>query len=111
MNKDTKILVVGDDNSKDIYRKEATKLQSTPPELYVTQPTREYMFESNGFTGDSIFMNPVMNPGHRMIDNSKKDTHKCLLPSCNKETNHNGGYCCAEHFKQHKEELKKHLDK
>jgi hypothetical protein len=32
----------------------------------------------------------------------KKKTSKCLLPGCNIETNHNGGYCCAEHCKEHK---------
>jgi len=31
----------------------------------------------------------------------EKKAHKCLLPSCNNMTIHNGGYCCAEHFKEH----------
>lgn len=26
----------------------------------------------------------------------------CLLHSCVNETNHNGGYCCAEHCKRHR---------
>jgi hypothetical protein len=25
---------------------------------------------------------------------------KCILPSCDKMTNHNGGCCCAEHYKE-----------
>jgi len=33
-----------------------------------------------------------------------KPSHKCLLPSCQKFTQHNGGYCCAEHSKQHKQQ-------
>lgn len=27
----------------------------------------------------------------------------CLLPGCDEQTTHNGGYCCAEHAKQHRE--------
>jgi hypothetical protein len=36
----------------------------------------------------------------------EKQPKKCQLPSCDKLTLHNGGYCCAEHCKQHREELK-----
>jgi len=28
---------------------------------------------------------------------------KCLLPGCEKETRHNGGYCCAAHCREHKD--------
>ena len=31
-----------------------------------------------------------------------KNSHKCLLHSCTNTTNHNGGYCCAEHCKRHR---------
>jgi hypothetical protein len=31
---------------------------------------------------------------------------KCSLPSCNIETDHNGGYCCAEHCKEHHAKLR-----
>ena len=31
---------------------------------------------------------------------------KCLLPSCEVVTKHNGGYCCAEHCKEHRKMLK-----
>jgi hypothetical protein len=31
---------------------------------------------------------------------------KCLLPDCNKETRHNGGYCCAGHCLEHRQMLK-----
>lgn len=27
---------------------------------------------------------------------------KCILPGCEKQTIHRGGYCCAEHSRQHK---------
>ena len=32
---------------------------------------------------------------------------KCLLPSCDTLTDHRGGYCSAEHCKQHREEIRK----
>ena len=35
-------------------------------------------------------------------DKEEKKSTKCLLPSCNNMTNHNGGYCCAEHCKEHR---------
>lgn len=28
---------------------------------------------------------------------------KCLLPGCEEQTNHRGGYCCAEHCKAHRD--------
>jgi hypothetical protein len=31
-----------------------------------------------------------------------KPKRKCLLPTCNNLTDHNGGYCCAEHCREHK---------
>jgi hypothetical protein len=27
---------------------------------------------------------------------------KCLLPGCENKTDHNGGYCCADHCKEHR---------
>jgi hypothetical protein len=30
----------------------------------------------------------------------------CLLPECNRTTYHNGGYCCAEHCKEHERRIK-----
>jgi hypothetical protein len=32
----------------------------------------------------------------------QKPKRKCLLPDCENLTAHNGGYCCAEHCKNHK---------
>jgi len=32
---------------------------------------------------------------------------KCLLPGCENTTDHNGGYCCAEHCKAHRIEQRK----
>lgn len=26
----------------------------------------------------------------------------CLLPGCGKPTNHHGGYCCADHCREHR---------
>ena len=33
----------------------------------------------------------------------EKPSVKCRLPGCVKSTKHPGGYCCAEHCKQHRE--------
>lgn len=33
----------------------------------------------------------------------EREARKCALPGCDKLTTHNGGYCCAEHCKQHRE--------
>jgi len=44
-------------------------------------------------------------PGHqgpRNIRKKVKQEKECLHPSCNKPTNHNGGYCCAECCKSHR---------
>jgi len=31
-----------------------------------------------------------------------KEKRKCRLPTCNILTDHNGGYCCGDHCKQHR---------
>jgi hypothetical protein len=36
-----------------------------------------------------------------------KKERQCVLPGCEEMTGHNGGYCCAEHCKQHREMQKK----
>ena len=33
-----------------------------------------------------------------------KPRRKCALPGCNTTTDHNGGYCCAEHCRRHRRE-------
>jgi hypothetical protein len=35
------------------------------------------------------------------IDIQTKVGRKCRLPGCDNLTTHNGGYCCAEHCRQH----------
>lgn len=35
-----------------------------------------------------------------------KPLRQCLLAGCEKETRHNGGYCCAEHCREDKKRLK-----
>ncbi len=39
-------------------------------------------------------------------NSSPKKQKKCLLPTCNIMTRHNGGYCCAEHCQEHRLLLK-----
>lgn len=36
----------------------------------------------------------------------EKPVKKCLLPNCNNLTDHNKGYCCADHYKSHHKQLK-----
>ena len=33
-----------------------------------------------------------------------KPRRKCALPECGVMTEHNGGYCCAEHCRRHRRE-------
>lgn len=33
-----------------------------------------------------------------------KPLRKCVLPGCGVMTDHNGGYCCAEHCRRHRGE-------
>lgn len=40
-------------------------------------------------------------PGERRLKNLQyHPLKKCLLKDCQKMTQHNGGYCCAEHCKK-----------
>jgi len=32
---------------------------------------------------------------------NRRPVKKCLLPDCDAMTDHNGGYCCAEHCREH----------
>jgi hypothetical protein len=32
----------------------------------------------------------------------EKPAKKCSLPSCDTMTQHNGGYCCADHCREHR---------
>lgn len=40
--------------------------------------------------------------GGRMKRIKIKEPTICKLPSCENLTTHNGGYCCAEHCKEHR---------
>ena len=35
----------------------------------------------------------------------EEELKECLLPECKEKTTHNGGYCCAEHCKEHRRSL------
>lgn len=35
-------------------------------------------------------------------EKKEPEPRKCILPGCEKQTIHRGGYCCAEHSRQHK---------
>ena len=40
--------------------------------------------------------------GVGMAVKKPKQATNCILPSCNSNTIHNGGYCCADHCKKHR---------
>ena len=65
--------------------------KSALPLLVMAQEVFEYL---PGYT------NP--NPLQSIFRDSPKKTTKCLLPDCDAQTSHNGGYCCAEHHKLHR---------
>ena len=49
-----------------------------------------------------LYMPPLHMLDRRYIKGKKpREMRKCRLPQCEVMHSHNGGYCCAEHFKQH----------
>ncbi len=40
--------------------------------------------------------------GCRVHAAPEKIAKKCFMPSCDKLTRHNGGYCCADHCREHR---------
>lgn len=45
--------------------------------------------------------NEMLRPLRRLFPEDRP-YKKCLLPGCEEQTSHRGGYCCAEHCKEHK---------
>ena len=45
-------------------------------------------------------------PSRRVVGRQRRVSpcapRKCSLPGCGETTTHNGGYCCAEHCRQHR---------
>ena len=39
----------------------------------------------------------------------RTESKECSLPGCNEMTAHNGGYCCADHCKEHRRMIKEAL--
>ena len=35
-----------------------------------------------------------------------REKRRCCLPGCGIETEHNGGYCCAAHCHEHRQQLR-----
>jgi len=33
----------------------------------------------------------------------ERTAHRCALPGCDATTTHNGGYCCADHCREHRQ--------
>lgn len=44
----------------------------------------------------SMFRNSLARQLERSLYPSQKPTRECLLPGCQNQTQHNGGYCCAD---------------
>jgi hypothetical protein len=38
----------------------------------------------------------------RLLFEHSKPLEECLLPTCHNTTSHNGGYCCADHCREHR---------
>lgn len=53
---------------------------------------------------DSIYLGHVQSSTDYFPPNPQpKPGRKCRLPDCKETTTHNGGYCCAEHCKLHRQ--------
>ena len=44
--------------------------------------------------------------GERRPVKREKPLRRCLLPGCDRMHRHNGGYCCAEHCREHRSKTK-----
>jgi hypothetical protein len=49
----------------------------------------------------------AINGGLPRILSKEKPLKECLLPGCSKMTRHNGGYCSAEHCKEHRQIMRR----
>ena len=45
-------------------------------------------------------------PGMYQVEPTPDPAHPCLLPGCDKPANR-GGYCCADHCREHKAALRR----
>lgn len=67
----------------------------------------------NDFMRMMALMNPEamyhINERLDRMGGNNKPSRKCGLPGCERTTQHNGGYCCAEHCKEDRERLKKEV--
>jgi hypothetical protein len=99
LDKDNKILVVGSGARADEIRKlipEGTELIFAPP----PNPIEFLMYSMFPHAIDSII------DKHLPKD---KPVKKCRLPNCNNLTDHNKGYCSANHYKLHHKQLKERI--
>ena len=63
------------------------------------------MKDNNYASMASLMASMAMMDGVAQVgrDKTPSPERKCLLPGCEKRTIHNGGYCCGEHCRQHRE--------
>lgn len=50
----------------------------------------------------SMFENSFGRGLERSLYPAPKPSRECLLPGCQNQTRHNGGYCCADHCRAHR---------
>jgi len=97
MDKNNKILVVGPGADK------ISKLLPEATELIpVSRPNPiEYLMYS-------MFPHAIDHMVNRYLPKDKP-VKKCKLPDCNNLTDHNKGYCSADHYKLHHKQLKEKI--
>ena len=57
--------------------------------------------------GASILGGGAMFPESERPPRYHKPSHPCSLPGCGVMHQHNGGYCCAEHCRMHRQQKEK----
>lgn len=67
-------------------------------DLYI--PLAMGMMESMSPELNYHLKSDLMRPVRRLF--REKPYKECILPGCEETTNHNGGYCCAEHCREHR---------
>lgn len=96
--KETRVLVIGDANTGDLVE----KIESTLESKDIKTVSKSTVSTVSALALASGWLDYDM-PWNRGGDNSTvRKESKCSLPDCENTTKHNGGYCCAEHCKEHR---------
>lgn len=101
MDKDTKILVVGSGARADDIK----KFTSEGTELIFAPPPNPNEISNLLYALHPGLIDAIAN---KLLPKDKP-VKKCKLPDCNNLTDHNKGYCCADHYKSHHKQLKEKI--